>query len=139
MKRYILLLGLILLASGCVNNSKLMTVHIDGAPIAQDKATVILYHQSNYQEGFLNEYPITIDGLLGGIVIAEQPLKISLDEGSHALRTNSFGLKSRGVTQHFKAGEVYYFSVQKLYSTFYDTLVISPSDEIKYYEIISHR
>jgi len=139
MKRYILLLGLILFASGCVTSSKLMTVHIDGAPIAQDKATVILYHQSNYKEGFLNEYPITIDGLPGGTVIAEQPLKISLDEGTHTLRTNSFGLKSMGVTQHFKAGEVYYFSVQKLYNTFYDTLVIAPSDEIKYYEIISHR
>lgn len=139
MKRHILLIGLVLIASGCVNSAKVLTVHIDAAPISDDKATVILYHRSNYKQGFLNEYPITIDGSLSGTVIAEQPLKISLNEGTHTLLTSSFGLKSKGVTQHFSAGEVYYFSVQKNYNMLYDTLVISPSDEIKYYEIISHR
>lgn len=139
MKRYLPLLGLALLAGGCFSNTKMMTVHVDGAPAADNKATVILYHQSNYREGFLNEYPITVDGVLQGTVIAEKPLKICVSEGTHTLFTNSFGLNSRGVTQHFKAGEVYFFSVQKKYSTFYDTLVIAESDRIKYYEIVSHR
>ena len=140
MKRYILLLlGLILFGSGCVNQARTMKVEIDSSPVANSTATVILYHQSNYQEGFLNEYPITVDGSLEGTVIAEQPLKLSLNEGIHTLLTNSFGLKSKGVTQRFKAGKVYFFSVQKKYSTFYDTLVIAPSEEVQYYEIISHR
>lgn len=131
MKNTVALLFALFLLSGC---GKMITVPLDPAPLSNNDATVIIYHDQGYNfnfEIFLDKTPV-------GFVTSEKPLKISVTPGEHELHGDIFGPYSRRITkQSFEAGRVYYMRLWFDHGVFVSSIRVDPTEAKEKYEVRS--
>ena len=133
MKNSVALLFVLFLLSGC---GKMITVPLDPAPLSNNDATVIIYHE----QGFTDNFQIFLDKTSVGFVTSEKPLKISVTPGEHELHTVVGGNVIDRVTKKlFEAGKVYYMRVWLELGMFVSSIRIDPVEAKDKYEVRSHK
>ncbi len=133
MKNTIAIIFALLILSGC---GKMITVHLDPAPISTNDATVIIYHE----QGFTDNCQIYLDKVPVGFVTSEKTLKISVTPGEHELHTVVFGpVIDRITKQLFEAGRTYYMRVWLDMGMFTGSIRIDPTEAKDKYEVRSHK
>ncbi len=131
MKNSLALLFVLFLLSGC---GKMITVPLDPAPLSNNDATVIIYHDQGYNFNF----EIFVDKAPVGFVTSEKPLKISVSPGEHELHGDIFGPYSRRITkQLFEAGRIYYMRLWFDHGVFVSSIRVDPTEATDKYEVRS--
>lgn len=133
MKNSVALLFVLFLLSGC---GKMITVPLDPAPLSNNDATVIIYHE----QGFTDNFQIYLDKVPVGFVTSERPLKISVTPGEHELHTVVSGpVIDRITKQLFEAGKTYYMRIWLDMGMFTGSIRIDPTEPKDKYEVRSHK
>jgi len=89
------------LTSGC----NTVTISIDGTPLSEDKATVIVFTHYQYKS-----YEIYMDEMSYGVVAPKKHLKFEVVPGTHSIYAKSTGI-DKVATFVLDAGKTYYLEV----------------------------
>ncbi len=114
----------------------MITVPIDAKPLAQDKATLIIFHE----QGFVDEFATYMDRKQIGFVTSEKPLKIAVEPGYHELYVKVGGLViDRATMQEFAKNTTYYMKIWLDLGMWVSSIRIDPTYKIDSYQVRSHK